>query len=138
MRVLVVLMLCLIALPAFAADPREGNVVQIVDLPIADRDHEGLMAILGMRTPWAGSELLGEGNALDVAQAAQLFAKEDRKIARDGSYPLAGWRIVVRLDSGVLVAVLQRRPGGHVFVDQRVRIEGGGRSARVVGVKPTP
>lgn len=132
------LLLLLLAVPALAADPREGQIVQTIDLPIADRDHEGLMAIIGMRTPLAGSEFVGEGSAADVAQVGALLAKESGKVEATGPYPGAAFRIVVRLDNGVLVAVLQRRGGGHVFVGQRVRIQDGGRMARVVGIKPQP
>jgi hypothetical protein len=132
----VLLILLLTAAPVLAGDPREGQVVQTIDLPIVDRDHEGLMAIIGVRTPFPGSDLVGEGSAADVAQVGAMLSKEEGKIEPTGSYPGAAWRIVVRLDNGVLVSVLQRRGGGHVFVDQRVRIEGGGRMARVVGIKP--
>ena len=116
-------------------DPREGEVRQVVDLGLIDADHQGLVAIVGMRLPlYTGNDIVGEGTAKDVAEVAALLSK-DTPGNYEGPFPGAGKRVVVRLKNGVLVVVLQP-PTPYVFTGQRVRIEGGGRGALVVGIKP--
>ena len=121
------------SLPAVAADLRDGIVEQVVDLPIADADRQGVMAIVGMRTLLGNGDLIGEGSASDVAAVAKSFAG-DEPAAFQGPFPAAGKRVSVRLTNGVIVVVLQpHKP--YAFVGQSVRIEGSGRAALVVGQK---
>lgn len=140
-RFILIAALALLAPGAHAAPPSvlDGVIVQTIDLQIPDAAHYGVSAIVGMNMPLGTGDLVGRGNAGDVAAVARALSADDPSVAEPGGYPGAGFRVVVQLDNGVLVVLLQpRKP--RPSVGRLVRIEGGGRSARAVPreVAPAP
>jgi outer membrane lipoprotein SlyB len=132
LRFIVALAAALAAAPVFAAAPLlDGVVEQTIDLLIPDADHQGVAAIVGLGMPLGTGDLVGQGNAADVAAVAAALAKAGE--GAELKSPV-GLRVIVRLSNGVLVVVLQPvKP--RAFVGQSVRIEGSGAAARVVARK---
>jgi outer membrane lipoprotein SlyB len=112
---------------------RQGVIEQITPTQIQSNHHRGVGAIIGGLGGLGIGSLIGGGTGRDVAMVAgtlggALFGNEIQK-RRDE--PTPGQQIIVRVKSGVLVAVTQPADP-NLRTGQRVYIEGSGDGARVV------
>jgi outer membrane lipoprotein SlyB len=112
---------------------RQGVIEQITATQLQSNHHQGVGAIIGGLGGLGIGSLIGGGTGRDVAMVVGTLggALLGNDIQKKNEQPVAGQQIIVRLKSGVLVAVTQPanpnlRPG------QRVYIEGNGEGARVV------
>ena len=132
------LALLLVAAAARAQQPgemeiRQGVIEQITQMDLPTNQHRGLGAIVGGLGGLGIGSLIGGGTGRDVAMVAgtlggALFGNEIQK-RRDE--PMPAQQIIVRVKSGVLVAVTQP-VDPNLRTGQRVYIEGHGESARVM------
>jgi outer membrane lipoprotein SlyB len=100
---------------------------------IQSNHHQGVGAIIGGLGGLGIGSLIGGGTGRDVAMVAgtiggALFGNEIQK-KRD--QPVPGQQVIVRVKSGVLVAVTQP-VNANLRTGQRVYIEGSGDGARVI------
>lgn len=112
---------------------RQGVIEQITPTQIQSNHHRGVGAIIGGLGGLGIGSLIGGGTGRDVAMVAgtlggALFGNEIQK-RRDE--PMPAQQIIVRVKSGVLVAVTQP-VDPNLRTGQRVYIEGQGDGARVV------
>jgi outer membrane lipoprotein SlyB len=128
----------LIAELAFAQQPgemeiRQGVIEQITDVQLPTNHHRGLGAIIGGLGGLGIGSLIGGGTGRDVAMVAGTLggALLGNNIQKKYDQPLPGQQIIVRLKSGVLVAITQPADPG-LRLGQRVYIEGNGEGARVI------
>jgi outer membrane lipoprotein SlyB len=112
---------------------RQGVIEQITAMDLPTNHHRGVGAIVGGLGGLGIGSLIGAGTGRDVAMVAGALggALFGNNIQKKYDQPVPGQQIIVRVKSGVLVAVTQPadpslRPG------QRVYIEGSGEGARVV------
>jgi len=133
------LMLALTAGPASgqqqvgAAEIRQGVIEQITPVQLASNHHRGVGAIIGGLGGLGIGSLIGGGTGRDVAMVAgtlggALFGNE---IQKRNEQPVPGQQIIVRVKSGVLVAVTQPADA-NLRTGQAVYIEGSGEGARVI------
>jgi outer membrane lipoprotein SlyB len=114
-------------------DIRQGVIEQITPVQIQSNHHQGVGAIIGGLGGLGIGSLIGGGTGRDVAMVAgtiggALFGNEIQK-KRD--QPVPGQQVIVRVKSGVLVAVTQP-VNANLRTGQRVYIEGSGDGARVI------
>lgn len=133
-----ILALALTAGEAFGQQPgtmevRQGVIEQITPVQIQNNHHPGVGAIIGGLGGLGIGSLIGAGTGRDVAMVAGALggALMGNNIQKRYDQPQQGQQIIVRVKSGVLVAVTQPvdsrlKPG------QQVYIEGSGEGARVV------
>ena len=112
---------------------RQGVIEQITPVQIPTNHHRGVGAIIGGLGGLGIGSLIGGGTGRDVAMVAgtlggALFGNE---IQKRHDQPVAGQQIIVRVKSGVLVAVTQPTDP-NLRTGQRVYIEGAGDGARVL------
>jgi len=112
---------------------RQGVIEQITPTQIQSNHHPGVGAIIGGLGGLGIGSLIGAGTGRDVAMVAGALggALIGNNVQKKYDQPAEGQQIIVRVKSGVLVAVTQPvdsrlKPG------QQVYIEGSGESARVV------
>jgi outer membrane lipoprotein SlyB len=112
---------------------RQGVIEQITAMDLPSNHHRGVGAIVGGLGGLGIGSLIGAGTGRDVAMVAGALggALFGNNIQKKYDQPVPGQQIIVRVKSGVLVAVTQPadpslRPGQHVY------IEGSGEGARVV------
>ena len=132
------LILILTAVQAFGQQPgdmeiRQGVIEQITEVQLQSNQHRGVGAIIGGLGGLGIGSLIGAGTGRDVAMVAGALggALFGNNVQKRYDQPTPGQQIIVRVKSGVLVAVTQPldpnlRPGQHVY------IEGSGEGARVV------
>lgn len=133
--------LMLIAGPASAQQPgamevRQGVIEQITPVQLQSNHHRGIGAIVGGLGGLGIGSLIGGGTGRDVAMVAgtlggALFGNE---IQKRHDQPVPGQQIIVRVKSGVLVAVTQP-VDSNLRTGQNVYIEGSGEGARVLPQK---
>ncbi len=112
---------------------RQGVIEQITPVQIQSNQHRGVGAIIGGLGGLGIGSLIGGGTGRDVAMVAgtiggALFGNE---IQKRHDQPVAGQQIIVRVKSGVLVAITQP-VDANLKTGQRVYIEGTGDGARVL------
>ena len=132
------LALALTAGQAFGQSPgemeiRQGVIEQITPTQLQSNHHRGVGAVIGGLGGLGIGSLIGGGTGRDVAMVAgalggALFGNE---IQKRHDQPVQGQQVIVRVKSGVLVAVTQPADS-RLRTGQRVYIEGSGEGARVI------
>jgi outer membrane lipoprotein SlyB len=122
----------------FAREPgeieiRQGVVEQITATQIQSNHHRGVGAVIGGLGGLGIGSLIGGGTGRDVAMVVgtiggALLGNETQK---RHDQPQSAQQVIVRVKSGVLVAITQP-VDARLKVGQRVYIEGSGEGARVV------
>jgi outer membrane lipoprotein SlyB len=112
---------------------RQGVIEQITLVQLPTNQHRGIGAIVGGLGGLGIGSLIGGGTGRDVAMVAgalggALFGNE---IQKKHDQPVPGQQVIVRVTSGVLVAVTQP-VDVSLRAGQRVYIQGSGEGARVV------
>ena len=112
---------------------RQGVIEQITPIQLQSNHHRGIGAIVGGLGGLGIGSLIGGGTGRDVAMVAgalggALFGNE---IQKKHDQPVPGQQVIVRVKSGVLVAVTQP-VNPNLRTGQRVYIEGAGEGARVI------
>ena len=126
--------LLLVAGPASAQQEiRQGVIEQITQMELPTNHHRGLGAVIGGLGGLGIGSLIGGGTGRDVAMVAgtlggALFGND---LQKKYDQPVPGQQIIVRLKSGVLVAITQPLDP-NLRVGQRVYVEGAGEGARVI------
>jgi outer membrane lipoprotein SlyB len=113
---------------------RTGVIEQITDTTVKSEHDKGVGAIIGGIAGAGLGSLIGAGTGRDVAIAAGAIAGViGGNVAQNKFFdkPEPAQLIIVRLTSGVLVAVTQP-PNPSLARGMRVYIEGQGHEARVV------
>ena len=116
-----------------AMEVRQGVIEQITPVQLQSNQHRGVGAIIGCLGGLGIGSLIGGGTGRDVAMVASalggaLFGNE---IQKKHDQPVPGQQVIVRVTSGVLVAVTQP-VDLSLRTGQRVYIEGSGEGARVI------
>jgi outer membrane lipoprotein SlyB len=116
-----------------AMEIRQGVIEQITPLQLQTNHHRGVGAIVGGLGGLGIGSLIGGGTGRDVAMVAgalggALFGND---LQKRYDQPVPGQQIIVRVKSGVLVAVSQPLDP-NLKTGQRVYIEGSGEGARVI------
>jgi len=132
------LALVLAAGQVFAQQPgemeiRQGVIEQITLVQIQSNHHRGIGAIVGGLGGLGIGSLIGAGTGRDVAMVVGTLggALVGNEIQKKNDQPVPGQQIIVRVKSGVLVAVTQPT-NPDLKIGQRVYIEGSGEGARVM------
>ncbi len=112
---------------------RQGVIEQITPVQIQSNHHRGVGAIIGGLGGLGIGSLIGGGTGRDVAMVAGTLggAFFGNEIQKKHDQPVPGQQIIVRVKSGVLVAVTQP-VDANLKTGQRVYIEGSGDGARVI------
>ena len=125
-------------LQAFAQSPgeieiRQGVVEQITATQIQSNHHRGIGAVVGGLAGLGIGSLIGGGTGRDVAMVVGTIggALAGNEAQRRHDQPQSAQQVIVRVRSGVLVAITQP-VDSRLRVGQRVYIEGNGEGARVV------
>jgi outer membrane lipoprotein SlyB len=116
-----------------ATEIRQGVIEQITATTLSDSHHAGMGAVIGGLAGLGIGSLIGGGSGRDVAMVAGTLggALAGNAVQKKYDAPIAAQQVIVRVSSGVLVAVTQPT-GPNLFVGQKVYIEGNGEGARVV------
>jgi len=116
-----------------AMEIRQGVIEQISETQIQSNHHRGLGAVIGGLGGLGIGSLIGAGTGRDVAMVVGAIggALTGNEVQKKHDKPLAGQQIIVRMKSGVLVAVTQPA-NAALKKGQKVYIEGSGDGARVV------
>jgi outer membrane lipoprotein SlyB len=132
------LALTLIAAQASGQQPgameiRQGVIEQITPVQLQSNHHRGVGAIVGGLGGLGIGSLIGGGTGRDVAMVAgalggALFGND---VQKRYDQPVPGQQIIVRVKSGVLVAVTQP-VDPNLKTGQNVYIEGSGEGARAI------
>ncbi len=129
---------CATPAPQAGAQPgavqiRQGVIEQISAGTLSDSQHAGVGAVVGGLAGLGIGSLIGGGSGRDVAMVAGALggALAGNEVQKKYDTPIPAQQIIVRVTSGVLVAVTQPT-GPSLSVGQRVYIEGNGEGARVV------
>ena len=127
-----VLTACVAPAPPAPVEIRKGVIEQITPTQIASNQHAGVGAVLGGLAGVGLGSLIGGGTGRDVAMVAGAIggALVGNEVQKRNEQPIAAQQIIVRTNSGVLVAITQP-VGQPLFVGQRVFIQGYGESAMV-------
>jgi outer membrane lipoprotein SlyB len=112
---------------------RQGVIEQITLVQIQSNHHRGIGAIVGGLGGLGIGSLIGAGTGRDVAMVVGTLggALVGNEIQKKHDQPVPGQQIIVRVKSGVLVAVTQPT-NPDLKIGQRVYIEGSGEGARVI------
>ena len=132
------LVFVLLAAQAAAQQPgameiRQGVIEQITEVQLQSNQHRGVGAIVGGLGGLGIGSLIGGGTGRDVAMVAgalggALFGND---VQKRYDQPVQGQQIIVRVKSGVLVAITQPT-NPNLWTGQAVYIEGSGEGARVI------
>ena len=116
-----------------AMEIRQGVIEQITPATLSDNHHAGVGAVVGGLAGIGIGSLIGGGSGRDVAMVAGAVggALAGNAVQKNYDTPIQGQQIIVRVRSGVLVAVTQPI-GPSLTPGQQVYIEGSGEGARVV------
>lgn len=111
---------------------RSGAIEQITPVQIQSNQNTGVGAVVGGLAGLGIGSLIGGGTGRDVAMVAGAIggALVGNEVQRRNEQPIAAQQIIVRTNSGVLVAITQP-VGQPLFVGQRVFIQGYGEGAIV-------
>jgi outer membrane lipoprotein SlyB len=112
---------------------RQGVIEQITAVQLQSNHHRGIGAIVGGLGGLGIGSLIGGGTGRDVAMVAGALggALFGNNVQKRYDQPVPGQQIIVRVKSGVLVAVTQP-VDPNLRTGQPVYIEGSGEGARVV------
>ena len=112
---------------------RQGVIEQITLVQIQSNHHRGIGAIVGGLGGLGIGSLIGAGTGRDVAMVVGTLggALVGNEVQKKHDQPVPGQQIIVRVNSGVLVAVTQPT-NPDLKIGQRVYIEGNGEGARVI------
>ena len=113
---------------------RTGTIEQITGTEVKSTHDQGLGAIIGGVAGAGLGSLIGAGTGRDVAIAAGAIAGAIGGNVAQNRYfdkPQAAQQVIVRLTSGVLVAITQP-VNPSLSRGMRVYVEGQGHEARVV------
>ena len=112
---------------------RQGVIEQITLVQIQSNHHRGIGAIVGGLGGLGIGSLIGAGTGRDVAMVVGTLggALVGNEVQKKHDQPVPGQQIIVRVKSGVLVAVTQPT-NPDLKIGQRVYIEGNGEGARVI------
>jgi outer membrane lipoprotein SlyB len=113
---------------------RQGRIEQVSDVQVNSGAELGLGAVIGGIAGGVLGSLIGSGTGRDVAIAVGMLAGVAAADYAHERYeaPRPAQQIVVRLPSGVLVAVTQQPPNPALHVGQPVYVEGSGAGAFVI------
>ncbi len=127
-----VLTACAAPAPPAPFEIRKGVIEQITPTQIASSQHAGVGAVIGGLAGVGIGSLIGAGTGRDVAMVAGAIggALVGNEVQKRNDQPIAAQQIIVRTNSGVLVAITQP-VGQALFVGQRVFIQGYGEGAMV-------
>jgi outer membrane lipoprotein SlyB len=116
-----------------AMEIRQGVIEQITPAQLQSNQHRGIGAIIGGLGGLGIGSLIGGGTGRDVAMVAGALggALLGNEVQKKRDQPEPGQQVIVRLRSGVLVAVTQP-VDARLSAGQRVYIEGSGEGARVI------
>lgn len=120
--------------PPGAVEVRQGTIEQINATSLQSVQHQGIGAIVGGIAGAGLGNLVGRGTGRDVATLLGAIGGGvlgNQVQQNDYEQPVPGQQIVVRTDSGVIVAVTQP-VNGALYPGMRVYLEGSGMGARVV------
>jgi outer membrane lipoprotein SlyB len=114
-------------------DVRQGVIEQITPMQLQSNHHRGIGAIVGGLGGLGIGSLIGAGTGRDVAMVAGTLggALLGNEVQKKHDQPVPGQQVIVRVRSGVLVAVTQP-VNANLRTGQRVYIEGAGDGARVI------
>ena len=128
----------LAAAPAAAQQPgemeiRQGVIEQITATQIQSSHHRGVGAIVGGLGGLGIGSLIGAGTGRDVAMVVGAIggAFAGNHVQQRYDQPQPAQQVIVRLKSGVLVAITQP-VDSRLYQGQRVYVEGSGDGARVL------
>ena len=112
---------------------RQGVVEQISAAQIHSNHHKGVGAVVGGLGGLGIGSLIGGGTGRDVAMVVGAIggALLGNEAQKKHDQPQSAQQVIVRVRSGVLVAITQP-VDLRLKVGQRVYIEGSGEGARVV------
>jgi outer membrane lipoprotein SlyB len=112
---------------------RQGVVEQITNTQIQSNHHRGVGAVIGGLGGLGIGSLIGAGTGRDVAMVIGTIggALAGNEVQKKHAQPQSAQQVIVRVKSGVLVAITQP-VDNRLKVGQRVYIEGNGEGARVV------
>ena len=112
---------------------RQGVIEQIAPANLTSNHNQGLGAVLGGAAGLGLGSLIGAGTGRDVAMVAGAIggALVGNEVQKNNAQPVPGQQIIVRTQSGVLVAVTQPL-GPYLEVGQRVYLQGSGENTRVI------
>lgn len=115
-----------------AVDVRQGIVEQVTDTQIASSHRTGVGAVVGGLSGFGIGNLMGRGSGRDVARVLGAVggAVGGNEVQKNYERPVPAQHIIVRMDSGVLVAVTQPTDS-RMRVKLPVYVEGNGEAARV-------
>ncbi len=122
------------ATPPPPVEIRTGVIEQITETQVKSTHDQGLGAIVGGIAGAGLGSLIGAGTGRDVAIAAGAIAGViGGNVAQNRFFekPQPAQQLIVRLTSGVLVAITQP-PNPTLARGMRVYVEGQGHEARVV------
>ena len=119
-----------------AQEIRRGVIEQITPTQIVSNHHAGVGAVVGGLAGLGIGSLIGGGTGRDVAMVAGAVggAVVGNEVQKKKDQPVPAQQVIVRVTSGVLVAVTQPT-NPHLGVGQLVYIEGSGENALVVPVQ---
>lgn len=112
---------------------RQGVIEQISATQIQSNHHRGVGAIVGGLGGLGIGSLIGGGTGRDVAMVVGTIggALLGNEAQKKHDQPQSAQQVIVRVKSGVLVAITQPADA-RLKAGQRVYIEGNGEGARVV------
>jgi len=112
---------------------RQGVIEQISTTQIQSNHHRGVGAIVGGLGGLGIGSLIGGGTGRDVAMVVGTIggALLGNEAQKKHDQPQSAQQVIVRVKSGVLVAITQPADA-RLKAGQRVYIEGNGEGARVV------
>ena len=116
-----------------AMEIRQGVIEQITEVQLQSNHHRGVGAIVGGLGGLGIGSLIGGGTGRDVAMVAGALggALFGNNLQKRYDQPIPGQQIIVRVKSGVLVAITQP-VDPNLRTGQAVYIEGSGEGARVI------
>ncbi len=116
-----------------AMEIRQGVIEQITPTTLSDNHHAGVGAVVGGLAGLGIGSLIGGGSGRDVAMVAGALggALAGNAVQKKYDAPIPAQQIIVRVRSGVLVAVTQPT-STNLIPGERVYIECSGEGARVV------
>ncbi|RRJ85388.1 glycine zipper 2TM domain-containing protein [Aestuariirhabdus litorea] len=112
---------------------RSGVIQSITPTQIESSHHQGIGAILGGLGGAAVGSLFGNGSGRDVMMVAGAVGGgfAGNAVQKNYDQPIAGQQILVRLNNGVLVTVIQP-VNAQLAPDMKVYVQGAGTEAHVV------
>jgi outer membrane lipoprotein SlyB len=112
---------------------RQGVIEQITASQIHSNHHSGLGAVVGGVAGLGIGSLIGRGTGREVAMVVGTIggAVAGNEVQKRHAQPVEAQQVIVRLNSGILVAITQP-VDARLKTGQKVYIEGNGEKARVV------